>query len=417
MDADFSSDLKAWLAATADNDRASSTDRYVVDHVLKETPYEVTQVVYRRNSQGVAVVGPFVRKRFLQDVSRGQAYDQLLQAQTAGIRFEHQPLIYECEHMGSSIDVVMEYVNGVTLSTLAQSEGHGVDLAAHVMPQLCDALTELHESLEKPLIHRDVKPSNIMLRNGRVMLIDLGIAREYRAGATRDTVRYGTPGYAPPEQFGYGQTSVRSDVYALGMTLAFCLTGEEPTAELRESGFADPRIPAAFASVLVRATEFDPANRYASARDLRTAIDTVLQNQPDTVPVPGAATMPTSAPAPGSRQAHEESRVHAILNVIGRIWNVVLAILWVLMSISVIVNIVAPQGNNAQYPGWFNALLFLGLLYVPWTLLSYLLMDKRRLRQRTPFSRWTWRREVPVCLGVSVACITVVVIIYNVLFH
>jgi serine/threonine protein kinase len=301
--------------------------------------------------------------------------------------------------------------------------------------------------LAQPWIHRDVKPSNVMLCNGRVKLIDLGIARTYHAGATHDTVRYGTPGYAPPEQFGYGQTSVRSDVYALGMTLAFCLTGQEPTADLRESGFANPRIPAALAKVLVRATEFDPANRYASARDLRSAIEAALQTQhgstpapgpipePATTPEPATPPAPSTVPIPGTApgtttssreratntQTHDSNRtkkrVGDILNTIGRVWNAIVVIMWVLMTISVIVNIVQPRGKYLEYPGWFNALMFLGLLYVPWTLLSYLLLDKRRLRQREPFSRWTWRKELPVCLGVSAACMAVVVILYYALFN
>lgn len=462
MDAGFSSDLEAWLdaATAADNrDHAASVDRYVVERVLKETPFETTQVVYRRNGQGQASIGPFVRKRFVEDASRGYAYDQILQAQAVGIRLEHQPFIYECEHTADSVDVVMEYLQGMTLDSLVLSEGPGIDLVSRVMPQLCDALTELHELLEQPLIHRDVKPSNVMLCNGRVKLIDLGIARTYHAGATHDTVRYGTPGYAPPEQFGYGQTSARSDVYALGMTLAFCLTGQEPTADLRESGFANPRIPAALAEVLVRATEFDPANRYASARDLRSAIEAALQTQHGSTPAPkvtpttgsttasgvsyapisttaaGSTPTPSTVPIPGTipgtttssreqatnTQTHDsnrtKNRMGDILNTIGRVWNAIVVVAWVLMTISVIVNIVQPRGKYLEYPGWFSALMFLGLLYVPWTLLSYLLLDKRRLRQREPFSRWTWRKELPVCLGVSAVCMAVVVILYYALFN
>ena len=409
MDAGFSSDLDAWLAAT-DRSQMTPADRYVVDRTLKETPYETTEVVYRRNSQGRATVGPFVRKRFVEDVGRGQAYERILQAQAAGIRLEHQPLIYECERSGDSVDVVMECLQGMTLDMLAQREAPSIDLAARVMPQLCDALTELHESFEQPLIHRDVKPSNVMLCGECVKLIDLGIARAYRTDADRDTVRYGTPGYAPPEQYGFGQTSVRSDVYALGMTMAFCLTGQDPTTELRESGFSDPRIPPTCAEVLIHATQFDPANRYASVRDLRRAIDAALRTER------GAAPLPSAAPAPDKSQASKANRIATVLEALGRIWNALIVVVWVLMTTSVIANIIEPRGNNVQYPRWFNALLFLGLLHIPWTLLSYLLMDKRRLRKRAPFDRWTWRKELPVCLGIIVVCGIVVIVLYNAFF-
>jgi hypothetical protein len=211
--------------------------------------------------------------------------------------------------------------------------------------------------------------------------------------------------------------------------------------------------------VLVRATEFDPANRYASARDLRSAIEAALQTQhgstpaPKVTPAPGSTTAsgvsyvpvsttaagspptPSTIPIPGTTpgaatsnrkqatntQTHDanrtKNRMGDILNTIGRVWNAIVVVVWVLMTISVIVNIVQPRGKYLEYPGWFNALMFLGLLYVPWTLLSYLLLDKRRLRQREPFSRWTWRKELPVCLGVSAACMAVVVILYYALFN
>lgn len=89
-----------------------------------------------------------------------------------------------------------------------------------------------------PVIHRDLKPSNIIVSGVRyaadagmtfssLVIIDLGIARVWRDGADADTVKFGTRSYAPPEQFGFGQTSVRSDIYALGALLFFCLTGTD----------------------------------------------------------------------------------------------------------------------------------------------------------------------------------------------
>ena len=78
---------------------------------------------------------------------------------------------------------------------------------------MCEAVRELHECFNPPLIHRDLKPANIVLSNGRVFLIDFGIARVYRSGSVSDTSHLGTRAYAPPEQYGFGQTDTRSDVY------------------------------------------------------------------------------------------------------------------------------------------------------------------------------------------------------------
>ena len=289
MDDGFSRDLNAWLNATS--------DRYVVDSTLKQSAAETTQVVYRKNELGEPSFGPFVRKIFAADTEQGVAYEQLLTAQAAGTRLNHVPFVYECEHTDGRLEVVMEYLQGQTLREYVDCEGCGVELAARVVPQLCDAIVELHESFATPLIHRDIKPSNIMVCANQVKLIDLGIARAYRSDAPRDTVRYGTPGYAPPEQFGYEQTNVRSDVYALGMTIAFCIIGEDPTAELRERAFADPRIPPALQLVLTKATQFDPNNRYGSARELKQAFGDALRAQAQQPAMDTPATPPPTTPA------------------------------------------------------------------------------------------------------------------------
>lgn len=165
----------------------------------------------------------------------------------------------------------MEYLSGRTLEDEVRDAGNGRDLACRLFPQICDATTELHESLGKPVIHRDIKPSNIVVTWDNVYLIDLGIARSFSEGATADTRQFGTRSYAPPEQFGYKQTDVRSDVYALGMLLYFMFTGETPDPILAATGFADRSVPHSLKKVLSIATEFDPANRYRSAAELRDA--------------------------------------------------------------------------------------------------------------------------------------------------
>src|SRR5262249_56284958 len=80
-----------------------------------------------------------------------------------------------------------------------------------------------------PIIFRDLKPGNVMVTaSGRVKLIDFGIARVFTPGRVRDTQALGTPGFAPPEQYGKAQTDARADVYALGCTLYQLLSGYDP---------------------------------------------------------------------------------------------------------------------------------------------------------------------------------------------
>ena len=374
MNEQFSSDLDTWLSNVA--------DRYAVVKTLHETPEETTQIVYRIDGDGKPSIGPFVRKRFVGVGNRGNVYEQLLQTQVSGRRLPHQPIIYECEREQDTLTVVMEHVEGKTLRDMAQPGVFGPDLAKRVMPELCDAVSELHESFDAPVIHRDVKPSNVIISEHRLTLIDLGIARVFHEDASRDTVRYGTPGYAPPEQFGYGQTSVRSDVYALGMTLAFCLIGQDPTPALREGGFRDKRISAPMQEVLVRATQFDPDRRHASARELkedfeRAALGKMAQDVTD---------------------AEKPQR----FVLLGRIWNILVIGIWALALAAFSIGVIAPTGSVAELSVFSRMVIYLCIFVTDITAIAYLLLDKRRLRKHKPFANLNWKKELLICLIAAV---------------
>src|SRR5205085_5103033 len=95
--------------------------------------------------------------------------------------------------------------------------------------RLCTVLDYLH-TRQPPIIFRDLKPANIMLTpDGQIYLIDFGIARHFKPGQTRDTMAFGSPGYAPPEQYGKAQTTPRADIYSLGATLHHMLTNSDPS--------------------------------------------------------------------------------------------------------------------------------------------------------------------------------------------
>jgi len=182
--------------------------------------------------------------------------------------------------------LVMEYVEGDTLENLLAARGRPFS-EAEVRPwltQLCSALAYLH-SQRPPIIFRDLKPDNIMLsRTGQIKLIDFGIARFFRPGKAHDTAFLGTTGYAPPEQYGQGQTDARSDVYGLGVTVHRLLTGYDPTAtplHLPPVRQLNPGVSQAMERVIARALEHDPAARWQSVGEIQAA----LQLAP---PLPGA---------------------------------------------------------------------------------------------------------------------------------
>ncbi len=235
----------------------------------------VTELVCFQGAGGGAL-GPMVRKRIPLESGVGAAYETLWRLQRAGQRFRHLPLIFDCYKTSVELVVVCEHVPGETLLAYAQrrfaalTAGDPAGFARAVFPGLCDAVSELHDATLPPLVHRDLKPQNVIVASRGLFLIDLGIARQVRAGADHDTVHLGTRAYAPPEQYGFGQTDVRSDVYALGRLLEFCMTGAEPTRR-RGAGELAPVMGEGLARVMARATALDPAARYASARELRAA--------------------------------------------------------------------------------------------------------------------------------------------------
>lgn len=260
------------LAQPGEQEGLSSCVDYRVERLLGCSELEETQLVYRVSGNGEEGTerGPYVRKLIEESASGGRVYELLYQAQREGVEFNHVPGIVDLYHAGGRLAVVTEFIEGNSLASVVSSLGASTKLAQHVFLPLCDAVIELHECSDAPIIHRDLKPSNIMLSAGQAYLIDFGIARLFKEGGERDTARFGTRTYAPPEQFGFGQTDVRSDVYALGMVLYFLLMGTQPPLSL--VGAARPEsIPGALWEVIVTATQFAPASRFADVRALKSA--------------------------------------------------------------------------------------------------------------------------------------------------
>ena len=274
---------------------SASADAYRVERTLKRTPAEVTELVWLRTAAGTEL-GPYVRKVISRESGLGCAYVELFKLQRQGMRFRQLPRIIDCRESVGSLEVLLEYVRGRTLAqVVAGASPAGRDmLARELIPAICDAVSELHGALESPLVHRDLTPSNVICPDVRScsaasprpasrsccpVLIDFGIARVWREGEEADTTHFGTRSYAPPEQYGFGQTDVRSDVYALGMLAFFCLTGREATPADRECGFACAEVSPAWHSVITKATSLDPDDRYQSAAEMRDALPGVADGR------------------------------------------------------------------------------------------------------------------------------------------
>lgn len=161
--------------------------------------------------------------------------------------------------------IVREYVAGKPLNNYITENNPANKDIVDISLQLCDILIYLHGQ-KKPVIHRDIKPQNIILKdNGQIVLIDFDIARVYNSESEADTQFFGTREYAPPEQYGFSQTDSRTDIYAFGILLRYMLTGSE-----REN--PNVRIYKPLARIIKRCTAFAPKERFNNAEAVKKTL-------------------------------------------------------------------------------------------------------------------------------------------------
>ena len=190
----------------------------------------------------------------------------------------HAHLVQVVDHFaaGDKEYLVMEYVQGEILGLFIR---RAANTEAQVLPialQICDVLDYLHRCTP-PIIYRDLKPSNVMVESitGQVKLIDFGIARFYKPGKLKDTHMLGTPGFAPPEQYGNGQTDARSDIFALGVTLHVLLTDydvEQTPWHYPPVRTLNPQVSPQLEQIVAKATAMRVDERYQTAAEMRTAL-------------------------------------------------------------------------------------------------------------------------------------------------
>lgn len=187
------------------------------------------------------------------------------------------PKYYDFFVEGGKKYLAMELVHGQDLEQRIMAHGPVTpDRAIDWMMQTCDVLDYLH-SQEPPLIHRDIKPANLMVRSAdnSVVVLDFGAVKEI---GTAPGTRIGAEGYCAPEQE-RGQPLTQSDLYAIGPTLIFLLTGENPFKYYRPRGkdfrFNLDRVPTItpqLRTVIDRVTEPLPRDRYQTAQELNAAL-------------------------------------------------------------------------------------------------------------------------------------------------
>ncbi|MCE5195962.1 MAG: serine/threonine protein kinase [Negativicutes bacterium] len=165
----------------------------------------------------------------------------------------------------NGVCIIREYIEGKPLDRYLAEQAPDQAGKLALCLQLCDILIYLHGQ-ENPVIHRDIKPQNIIIRpDGSLVLIDFDIARVYHRQAETDTQYFGTREYAPPEQYGFSQTDGRADIYSFGILLRFLFTGSEKANN--KHAIYPP-----LAKIINKCTAFAPQERFRNAAALKKAL-------------------------------------------------------------------------------------------------------------------------------------------------
>jgi serine/threonine-protein kinase len=217
-------------------------------------------------------------------------HQRFLREEQIGLSLDHPGIIKVFTRKETSrLYLVMEYVEGELLSSLLRREHRlPVPTAVDYALQLCDVLIYLHD---RNILHRDLKPDNIMiLNNGRLKLMDFGIALDAalrKITWTGLSQPVGTPDYMAPEQIKGSRGSARTDIYSLGILLYEMLTGTVPFpgenvyTAMQAKMLEQPALPASLRhdltpqlqEIILHAIERNPNDRFRNARELREALE------------------------------------------------------------------------------------------------------------------------------------------------
>ena len=201
--------------------------------------------------------------------------------------FNESVILEELDHKSvpslykrSSEELILEYIPGKSLEKILIRKGLFTEKEAlQIAYELAGIMRYLH-GRRKPVIYRDLKPSNIVMKpDGHICLIDFGAARFYEAGEASDTLNLGTLGFAAPEQYGnLGQTDPRTDIYCFGMTILQLVSGvdtkdTDEVASFKKNGIKG--ISDEFIAVVDKCTRADREDRFRSFREIQEELEVI----------------------------------------------------------------------------------------------------------------------------------------------
>jgi predicted Ser/Thr protein kinase/predicted Zn-ribbon and HTH transcriptional regulator len=277
--------------------------RYAIDRLLGRGGMSAVYVARDNNVSGRLVAIKEMVDQFADEQERREAERDFAREadMLATLRHPAIPAIYDRFSENSRHLLVMEYIAGESLEQKLSTHGPFDEEQVRAWAiELCSVLSYLHGQ-QPPVVFRDLKPGNIIVQpDGRVRLIDFGIARLFKPQQKADTTALGTSGYASPEHY-TGQTDARSDIYSLGGTMHHLLTGRDPSKfppfqfpPVRE---LNPSVSADMASIIEKAVRTDRNKRFATVEEMREALERKRRRKGASAPAPG----PASAAVPPPR--------------------------------------------------------------------------------------------------------------------
>lgn len=338
-----------------------------------------------------------VRKRLSGELAKNTVYDLLKMEQDAGSKVKCAPYIYEILNNGIDKTIITEKLDGATLQDVCEGNPLDLNSASQIFVEILEAVEELHNNSLVPIIHRDLKPSNIFLtRSGEVKLIDFGIARVENQStvASADTTLFGTKLYAPPEQFGYAQTTTKSDIFSLGGVLYFILTGENPSTNELVINSSNNAIPDELLSCINKARAFDPINRYKSCKEFANAFNRAIK----------------ACIRKANRQSSNLALVSKMKLGVAHIYNAFLLLFLVFMYIGCFANAVDPSSSMYKEGSVLGFVVLIFGLLIPLTMIIFILYCK------TPFLAKHPNVVVPK-LKIQISALCIEFVLFMVLFY
>lgn len=239
-------------------------DLYEVTACLKDSPGKKTYLLKDKTDGEKYILKLAMKEEAAHLLEEGKVLEEFQKAWTKDrLTGRTEIRIKELLDLGEKVYLLRNYIEGSSLAEIGEIHSFSEEEIFHIGILLCRNVMKLHQR-KPPVIHRDIKPENIIIKeDGGLVLIDLETARIYKKGKREDTYFAGTRETAAPEQYGFGQSDERTDIYGIGRTLLYMKTGDYLLEDMgRVAG--DRRLN----RIIRKCCSFDPDSRFESVEKL-----------------------------------------------------------------------------------------------------------------------------------------------------